>query len=73
MNLGHLYLCLKDRQNASNYYLKSIVNYPDGINGFFRQFENDRALLMKYGVNAEHFPLIIDYLKMSREGKMNEY
>ncbi|WP_282038705.1 tetratricopeptide repeat protein [Saccharicrinis aurantiacus] len=66
INIGHVYLCLKDRKQALVYYKKAI-NLMNNSEEFFNTFYEDQEQLILNGVDELDLPIIIDQLKYSIE------
>ena len=62
INIGHLNLCLGERQLALENYRKSITE--GGINTieFTRIMEDDKDIIERNGVDPEDLPIIIDHI-----------
>lgn len=73
LNIGHLYWSMSQRQNAVEYYLKSIIANPEGTDGFMKQLLADRDFLIEHGIPHDEIPLMLDYLLIYREGKIKEF
>ena len=63
INVGHLNWCLGNRQQASSYYLRSIKEKEFDVKLFEQIFIDDQLLLSEHGIDAEEFPLMLDYIK----------
>ncbi|MDX2413875.1 MAG: hypothetical protein QNK33_01675, partial [Bacteroidales bacterium] len=62
INMGHLDLCLGDRQSALENYRKSLTEGGIDKNDFIEIIEDDRALIEKNNVDPDDLPIIIDYI-----------
>ena len=63
MNLGHVFLCMNEKQKAIECYLQSLKQKDNSMQQFIAGFDDDRQYLIKYGVDAEELPILLDYLK----------
>ncbi|MCD4697968.1 MAG: hypothetical protein K8S16_17225 [Bacteroidales bacterium] len=63
MNQGHVEWCLGNPSVAVKNYKLSINRSDNNIKLFMTGFEEDKKHLLKYGVDPEEIPLVIDYLK----------
>lgn len=60
MNMGHVYWCLQRRKEAVECYRKSIKISPKKQIRFSVDFEEDKPLLIKHGIDPGEIGLIID-------------
>jgi hypothetical protein len=63
MNLGHVFLCMNEKQKAIECYLQSLKQKDNSMQQFIAGFDDDRQYLIKYGVDAGELPILLDYLK----------
>lgn len=68
MNLGHVLMCINQKEKAIECYLHSIRQLDNSIKQFMAGFEDDKIHLIRHGVNPEELPLLTDYLKYLSEG-----
>jgi len=62
INKGHLSLCQGKKKEAVDFYRLGIGSGQITLAEFMKIFEEDRALLLSLGVNAEDLPILLDYL-----------
>lgn len=62
INMGHLYLCLGNRQAAIENYKKSLTEGEIDKDDFINIIEDDRGIIEKNGVDPNDLPIIIDYI-----------
>ncbi|HOY33412.1 MAG TPA: tetratricopeptide repeat protein [Bacteroidales bacterium] len=62
MNYGHVKWVTGDRLTASDLYYQSITQPDNDFDNFNRGFNEDVSLLMKYGIQPEEIPLMLDHL-----------
>lgn len=62
INIGHLYLCMGERDKALEYYRKSLSEGKIESNQFIEMLEGDSEYLVKNNVNQDDLPIIIDHI-----------
>ena len=62
INMGHLALCRGNKQEAVEYYRKSLISGELTMDQFMVIFSEDSILLRKLGVDGDDLPIILDYL-----------
>lgn len=62
INIGHMHLCLGERQEALENYRKSLSEGGISRNDFINIFEDDREVIEKYDVDPDDLPIIIDHI-----------
>lgn len=65
MNMGHIKWCKGNLKEAIEYYKKSIKQKDNNIELFLGSLKNDEKYLLKFGVNKNDIPFMIDYLRYS--------
>lgn len=63
MNLGHVEWCLGNLSATIKNYKLSINHSDNNLKSFIVSFEEDKEILLKYGIDQEEIPLLIDFLK----------
>lgn len=71
MNLGHVFLCMNEKQKAIDCYLQSLKQKDNSMQQFMAGFDDDRQYLTKNGAEPEELPLLVDYLKY-KHGQQRE-
>jgi tetratricopeptide (TPR) repeat protein len=67
MNAGHVQLCLNNRKEALNLYKSSFTDIHFNPELFVAAFEEDVPNLIKYKIDKDEIPLIIDYILFNSE------
>ena len=67
INTGHLYLCLGEREQALEYYRKSMTEGKISSEEFIEILEDDTPILSGNGVDSDDLPIIIDHLLFELE------
>lgn len=62
INIGHLYLCMSERDKALEYYRKSLSEGKIESNQFIEMLEGDSEYLIKNNVDQDDLPIIIDHM-----------
>ncbi len=62
MNLGHVYYCSQQKEQAMTTYIQSRDLFKDK-EMFFSGMEDDWQYLEQYGVNKEDYDFVIEQLK----------
>lgn len=62
INIGHLYLCLGERQEALENYRKSLSEGGISRNDFINILEDDREVIENNRVDPDDLPIIIDHI-----------
>ncbi len=65
INKGHLSLCQGKKKEAIDFYRLSFATGEISKEEFIAVFEEDKALLLTLGVNADDLPILLDYLLFS--------
>jgi len=65
INLGHIFWCRGEKQQAIEYYRLSLKTSGMEIDWFSRTFLDDGKYLSIYGIPAIDIPLMIDYIRLS--------
>jgi len=68
MNLGHVFWCMNHDEKAIECYTKSLQKTKD-FNKFQISFKEDRRHLIKNGITAFDFDLMIEYLRLHSQKK----
>ncbi|WP_016777601.1 tetratricopeptide repeat protein [Anaerophaga thermohalophila] len=63
MNMGHIVWCLGERQEALEWYLKSIRHKNSSLKEFTDAFNEDKEILLKHGVDVSDVPIMLDQLR----------
>lgn len=63
MNMGHVKWCEGKRQEALNWYQKSVTHPGHSIKEFLDAFENDRQILIQHHVDETDIPIMMDQLR----------
>ncbi|MBN2166733.1 MAG: hypothetical protein JW717_10680 [Marinilabiliaceae bacterium] len=61
--IGHVQLCKGLRKEALHYYLKSLGNRELSIEEFCSIFHQDSKYLIKYNLNTDDIPILLDQLR----------
>ncbi|MCX6723231.1 MAG: tetratricopeptide repeat protein, partial [Candidatus Staskawiczbacteria bacterium] len=72
MNAGHVQLCLNNRNEALNLYKSSFTDVHFNPDLFVAAFEEDIPNLIKYKIDKDEIPLIIDYILFNSENIYTE-
>ena len=67
MNAAHVQLCLKNRAIAMDLYKFSFSDPQFNAGLFITTYEEDIPNLIKYNIDPEEIPLIIDHILFSSE------
>jgi len=65
MNLGHIYWCKNERQNAIQNYRLSLKISGTDVDWFSKVLHDDSKYLERHGISAIEIPLMIDYVRLS--------
>lgn len=65
INMGHVALCLGNRRQAAEYYLKALKKNKIPVDAFIAIIKEDSPILLSNGVNPDEIPLVIDFVLMS--------
>lgn len=68
MNLGHVLMCMNQKEKAIECYLHSIRQKDNSLKQFMAGFDDDKTYLIRHGVDPEDLPLLADYIKYLYEG-----
>jgi len=63
INLGHVEWCLGNRKAALKNYKLSVNRQDNNLKSFLASFKEDKHYLLKYGIDPNEIPLMLDYLK----------
>ena len=63
MNLGHILWCMGKRKEALDWYLKSIKHQESSLGEFIAAFAEDKAILLRHGVDSADIPIMLDQLR----------
>ncbi|MFO8087168.1 MAG: tetratricopeptide repeat protein [Bacteroidales bacterium] len=63
MNAGHVAFCLNNKEEASNYYVKSVQARNNDFKAFLEAFKEDRKHLLKHGVSEDDIALVLDHVR----------
>jgi tetratricopeptide (TPR) repeat protein len=62
INIGHLYLCMKKKKEAAEYYRQSLMAADFNRESFLTTMKYDEEILLKHGVDPADIPIITDYV-----------
>lgn len=62
INKGHLAFCMGKKKEAATCYKLGLESGKISIDDFMRIFNDDKALLIKNGVDPDDIPILLDYL-----------
>ena len=62
INIGHLYLCMGERDQALEYYQKSLSEGKIEKTDFIELIEGDKEYLINNKVDPDDLPIIIDHI-----------
>lgn len=62
INIGHLYLCIGERNRAIEYYRKSLSEGKIAKDDFISMIEGDSEYIIKNKVDPDDLPIIIDHI-----------
>lgn len=62
INIGHLHLCLGERDKSLEYYRKSLSEGKIDKEAFIEIIESDRKFIIKNKVDPDDLPIIIDHI-----------
>lgn len=63
MNAGHIALCKKDMEKASDLYIESIKARNNSFKAFLEAFKDDKKHLLKHGVKEDNIALVLDHVR----------
>lgn len=62
INYGHVLWALENKREAIEMYIQSLRDLNFEMSDFLKTMEEDRALLLKNGIDRKDIPLMLDYL-----------
>ncbi len=72
MNLGHVFLCMKETKSAIECYLQSLKQKDNSIKQFMDGFIDDTVYLNLNGVKSDEIPILADYIKYRFEQNISD-
>jgi tetratricopeptide (TPR) repeat protein len=69
-NIGHVELCLRNKEKAIEHYILSLSNFKD-FNTFLEIMNKDYQILSKFGIKLSYFNAILGNLKIQEFNNYN--